>query len=125
MLALFGCGVEARIVTTAVYLHTYLLLHIKVTIVPAFVALTACLVEDKALREVAKLAVEHPIRKDLFSLTRPTTSTCDIQYLVGFAGIALLAAKVEDASLWAVEAYLVVVVDKGSLKRAAGEVVGG
>lgn len=36
-----------------------------------------------------------------------------------------MAAKVEDASLWAVEAYLVVVVDEGSLQRTAGEVVGG
>lgn len=36
-----------------------------------------------------------------------------------------MASKIEDASLWAVEAYLIVIIDKGSLKRAVGEVISG
>ena len=36
-----------------------------------------------------------------------------------------MAAEVEDASLGTVETHLIVVVDEGSRKRAAGEVVAG
>lgn len=66
-LAQLGCAVETRSVSAAAYLRAGLLLHIEVAIVPAFVTLPTCLVEDEALREAAKAAVKRPIRKDLFS----------------------------------------------------------
>lgn len=124
-LALLARSVEPWSIPVAINLDAGQFLSIEVGILGASVALAIGLIEQLSLRQHAELTLQSSIDKPLLSSTGITPSAFDIQYLVGFAGIALLQSEVEDASFWAIEADLLLILHEGCLDGAIGEIVSG
>lgn len=124
-LALLAGSVEPRSVPTAVNLDTGQFLSVQVGTLVTGVALPIGLIEQLSLSQHAELAPQRPIDEPLLASTGIAPSALDIQNLVGLAGIALLQSQVEDASLGAIKAGLLLILHEGGLNGTVGEIVGG